>query len=97
MDQNGKKTKKKDKTIFYYVYMENCPYCKDFEDSCVFEDLKDEFKDIQFKKMDGPKNPRFKKKHKIKTYPALLLKKNNTTKLFPSDDRNLEDLREFIG
>ena len=46
--------------------------------------------------MDGPKNLRFKKKHKIKTYPALLLKKNNTTKIFPSDDRNLEDLREFL-
>ena len=46
--------------------------------------------------MDGPNNPRFKKKYKIKTFPALLLKKNNKTKLYPTDDRNLEDLREFI-
>ena len=92
----SKKTKKNNKTIFYYVYMENCPYCEQFEKSGVFEELQDEFKNIQFKKIDGPKNPRFKKKHKIKTYPALLLKKNNKTKIFPSDDRNLEDLNKFI-
>ena len=92
----SKKTKKNNKTIFYYVYMENCPYCEQFEKSGVFEELQDEFKNIQFKKIDGPKNPRFKKKHKIKTYPALLLKKNNKIKIFPSDDRNLEDLNKFI-
>jgi len=92
----SKKTKKNNKTIFYYVYMENCPYCEQFEKSGVFEELQDEFKNIQFKKIDGPKNPRFKKKHKIKTYPALLLKKNNKTKIFPSDDRNLEDLQKFL-
>ena len=97
MGNSGKKTKKKDRTILYYVYMENCPYCKEFEESGVFEDLQKEFKDIQFQKIDGPKNLRFKKKHKIKTYPALLLKKNNKTKLFLSDDRNLEDLKKFIG
>ena len=96
MDHSGKKTKKKDRTIFYYIYMENCPYCKEFEESGIFEDLQKEFKDIQFQKIDGPKNLRFKKKHKIKTYPALLLKKNNKTKLFPSDDRNLEDLKKFL-
>ena len=94
--RGGKKTKKKTKTIFYYVYMGNCPYCKEFEESGIFEDLQKEFKDIQFQKIDGPKNIRFKKKHKIKTYPALLLKKNNKTKLFPSDDRNLEDLQKFL-
>ena len=92
----SKKTKKNNKTIFYYVYMENCPYCEQFEKSGVFEELQDEFKNIQFKKIDGPKNPRFKKTHKINTYPALLLKKNNKTKIFPSDDRNLEDLNKFI-
>ena len=49
----SKKTKKNNKTIFYYVYMENCPYCEQFEKSGVFEELQDEFKNIQFKKIDG--------------------------------------------
>ena len=85
----------KNKT-FYYVYMESCPYCIEFDKTGIFETLKDEFDDTKFFKIDGPKNKDFCQKYNIQSFPKLILLENGKHKIFPSDDRNLNDLRKFL-
>lgn len=85
----------KNKT-FYYVYMVNCPYCIEFDNTGIFETLKDEFNDTKFFKIDGPKNKDFCQKYGIQSFPKLMLLENGKHKIFPSDDRNLTDLRKFL-
>ena len=92
---NSKNSNNKDKT-FYYVYMKGCPYCIEFDKTHVFEKLKDEFDDINFEKINGPDNPEFCQKYGIGSYPKLMLVENGKHKIFPSDDRNLKDLRNFL-
>ena len=86
---------KMDKT-FYLVYMKKCKYCKEFNDSGIFEKLKDEFKDIEFQEINGPENPEFCQKYGISSYPKLMLLENGISKIYPTDDRNLTDLRNFL-
>jgi hypothetical protein len=92
--RGGKHTR--DNKTFYYVYMVNCPYCTEFDDSGIFEKLRDEFDDINFEKINGPDNPDFCQKYGIGSYPKLMTIENGKHKIFPSDDRNLKDLRKFI-
>jgi hypothetical protein len=86
----------KNNKTFYYVFMQGCPYCTEFDNTGIFEKLKDEFDDINFEKINGPENPEFCKKYGIQSYPKLMLIENGKHKIFSSDDRNLEDLRNFL-
>ena len=97
----GKSSKKhneksnKDKT-FYYVYMDNCKHCIKFDNTGIFESLRDEFDDIKFVKINGPINNNFCQKYSIQSFPKLMLLEKDKHKIFPSDDRNLKDLRKFL-
>ena len=93
--KRSKKSNNKDKT-FYLVYMEGCPYCIEFDNTGIFETLKDEFDDTKFVKIDGPKNNDFCQKYGIQSFPKLMLLEKDKHKIFPSDDRNLNDLRKFL-
>jgi len=85
----------KNKT-FYYVFMQGCPYCTEFDNTDIFEKLKDEFHDINFESINGPENPEFCQQYGIQSYPKLILLENDKHKIYPKDDRNLTDLRKFI-
>ena len=76
--------------------MEGCPYCIEFDNTGIFEKLKDEFDDTKFFKIDGPKNKDFCQKYDIQSFPKLMLFKNGKHKIFPTDNRNLNDLRKFL-
>ena len=93
--KKSNKKSNKDKT-FYYVYMESCPYCIEFDKTGIFETLKNEFDDMKFVKIDGPRNNDFCQKYGIQSFPKLMLLENDKHKIFPSDDRNLTDLRKFL-
>ena len=58
--------------------------------------MTDEFNDIKFVKINGPDNPDFCQKYGISSYPKLMIVENGKHKIFPSDDRNLKDLRKFL-
>ena len=92
--RGGKHTR--DNKTFYYVYMVNCPYCTEFDNTGIFEKLRDEFDDINFEKINGPDNPEFCQKYGIGSYPKLMTIENGKHKIFSSDDRNLKDLRKFL-
>ena len=95
---SSKKSNKKynNNKTFYYVYMQGCPYCIEFDNTGIFETLKDEFDDMKFVKIDGPKNKDFCQKYNIQSFPKLMLIESDKHKIFPSDDRNLTDLRKFL-
>ena len=76
--------------------MESCPYCIEFDKTGIFETLKNEFDDMKFVKIDGPRNNDFCQKYGIQSFPKLMLLENDKHKIFPSDDRNLTDLRKFL-
>lgn len=100
--KSNSKTKSKTKKggsnnkTFYYVYMVGCPYCEQFDKTGIFKKLKDEFVNINFKKINGPETPEFTQKYGIHSYPKLLLVENGKPKIYQSDNRNLEDLRKFL-
>ena len=75
--------------------MQGCPYCTEFDNTDIFEKLKEEFNHIEFKKINGPENPEFCQKYGIQSYPKLMLLENGKSKIYPTDDRNLTDLREI--
>ena len=70
--KRSKKSSNKDKT-FYFVYMDNCKYCINFNNTGIFEKLQDEFDDTKFVKIDGPKNKDFCQKYSIQSFPKLIL------------------------
>ena len=76
--------------------MDNCKHCINFNNTGIFETLKDEFNDTKFFKIDGPKNKDFCQKYNIQSFPKLMLIESDKHKIFPSDDRNLTDLRKFL-
>ena len=96
-----KKTKKggsknKNNYTLFYIFMKGCPYCIEFENNGTFNELKNEYKNIQFKEINGPNNNNFVKSHNIKTYPSIVLKKNNNYIKYPTDDRSKNKLKKFI-
>jgi hypothetical protein len=91
---SGKGDLNKNKT-FYFVFMQGCKYCKEFNDSGIFEKLKDEFKDIEFQEINGPENPEFCQKYGITSYPTLMILENGKSKIYKGD-RNLNDLSKFL-
>jgi len=76
--------------------MKDCQYCTEFDNSGIFETLQDEFDNINFRKINGPENMEFCQKYGISSYPKLIIVENNKHKIFPSDNRNLMDLRKFL-
>ena len=100
-----KKTKRKNKTKkgkinnkikIIYFYKENCIHCKKFNKTWNL--LKKVFinESILFLKINGEKNPNLRNKYNIKQYPTIIKIDNKTHQNFPSDDRNLNDLKNFI-
>jgi len=92
---SGKGDLNKNKT-FYFVFMQGCKYCTEFDNTGIFEKLKDEFDDINFEKINGPENPEFCQKYGITSYPTLMILENGKSKIYPTDDRNLTDLKKFL-
>ena len=76
--------------------MQGCKYCTEFDNTGIFEKLKDEFDDINFEKINGPENPEFCQKYGITSYPTLMILENGKSKIYPTDDRNLNDLSKFL-
>ena len=88
-----KRTKKKQYTKVIYFYKDNCKFCKDFNQT--WNKLK-KLKNIHFVKINGDKNKSLLNKYNIEIYPTIIKIKNNKSTKFPSDDRNLNDLKNFI-
>ena len=70
-----------------------CKYCEIFEDT-LWSSVK-KIKNINFKKINGPKNPILTAKYGIKTYPSLVVIKDGEYKLF-NGERNMTNIKNFL-
>jgi hypothetical protein len=94
-----KNTKKKYKkqVEFYYVFMDGCPSCTNFEQSGTWDKIKKDLNNIKFKEINGPENPNFLHKNNINKFPSFMAKKGSNTYSYNDMDRSPEKLTEFIN
>lgn len=97
-----KKSKSKSKKFkkqveFYYVFMDGCPSCTNFEDTGTWKQIKKELNNVNFKEINGPKNPKFLQQNNIDKFPSFMAKKGTQTYPYNSMDRSPKKLTEFIN
>ena len=91
-----KKTLKKE-VEFYYVFMEGCPSCTNFEDSGAWTQIKKEINNVDFKEVNGPQNPEFLEENNIDRFPSFMVKKKEESYPYNDMDRSPEKLTEFVN
>jgi thiol-disulfide isomerase/thioredoxin len=89
-----RKGKSKQEIKVLYFTKENCTFCKDF--NLTWNLLKKQMKNIHFIKINGEKNKALLHKYNIESYPTIIKIVRRKSTKFPSDDRNLNDLKKFI-
>ena len=90
----GKHTNKKKTIKCIYFYMDGCPYCVDFEKDLWKKVQK--MKDVNFIKINGPKNLNLKEKYNISTYPSLVRVEGKKFKVFDKK-RTLANIKKFLN
>ena len=89
-----KKTKRKQTITVYYFYMKGCSYCREFNK--IWSKLKKKEKDVKFIKYNKDNKSELVEKFGIETYPAIVRVIGKKHKLYPTDDRRINELLKFI-
>ena len=92
-----KKTVRKQLNKLMYFYMDGCGWCDKF--SPTWKTLikkNNKNKKVTMVKINGPNNLIMIKKYKVKTFPTIILLKDNKHYTYDGD-RSLNDLLKFIN
>ena len=93
--RTSKRNKKK--ATFYYFFMNDCPYCNDFEKT--WNKLYTKYnKSLLLKKIDKDENPQLVHKYEVSSFPTLKLLKVNCRKPidFEYDRDELTQFKKFF-
>lgn len=84
------------KSIEYY-YMNGCSHCTTFNDSGIWEELKEKFgKNIKFNKFENKDHSDRIERFEITGFPTLIITNNGNIGEVYKGNRSKEDLEKFI-
>lgn len=84
------------KSIEYY-YMNGCSHCETFNESGIWEQLKEKYgANMKFNKYENKEHPDRVKQYKITGFPTIIITNNGNIVEEYKGNRTKEDLKEFI-